>query len=204
MKVILTQNVPHLGSLGDEVSVKNGYARNFLLPRGLALVPTSHNARQIEHRRRALEKSRAEAMLAARSEAERLGEQELVLAAKAGASGRLFGSVTNRDVQAKLAELGFELDRRAITLHEPIKSIGTHNITVKLHTEVKVDLAVRVEALLESGAAAPAEGAEVAPGEPGAAAPDAAAAPAEASAAAGGSAQMSPAPTLEPGAPSQD
>ena len=149
MKVILTQNVPHLGSLGDEVNVKNGYARNFLLPRGMALAPTSHNARQIAHRRRVLEKSRAEAVAAARSEAERLAELELVVQAKAGPSGRLFGSVTNRELLAKLAELGFALDRRAIVLHEPIKSIGQHGITVRLHSEVKLELQVRVEPLRE-------------------------------------------------------
>lgn len=153
MKVILTQNVQHLGSLGDEVNVKNGYARNFLLPRGMALVPTSNNAKQIDHRRRALEKNRAEAMESARSEADRLSELELTFKAKSGPSGRLFGSVTNRDLQAQLAEHGFELDRRSIIVHQPIKSVGTHDITVKLHTEVKLDMIVKVEPLLEAGEA---------------------------------------------------
>ncbi|MBI3993342.1 MAG: 50S ribosomal protein L9 [Candidatus Lambdaproteobacteria bacterium] len=198
MKVILTQNVPHVGSLGDEVSVKDGYARNFLLPRGMALAPTSHNARQIAHRRRVLEKSRAEAMAAARSEAERLADLELVLQAKAGPSGRLFGSVTNRDVQAKLAELGVELDRRAIVLHEPIKSIGQHGITVKLHTEVKLDLQVRVEALLEDhepGAEPAAEGAV--PAAEGEAAAVAVAAPAEGDPAGAAAQDKPPVATLE-------
>lgn len=158
MKVILTQNVPHLGSLGDEVSVKGGYARNYLLPRGLALAPTGHNAREIQHRRRALERSRAEAMAAARSEAEKLAELTVTLSAKAGASGRLFGSVTNRDIQAALAELGIELDRRAITLHEPIKTVGSYEVSVRLHSEVKADVAVRVNPIVEEGAAPSTEG----------------------------------------------
>lgn len=157
MKVILTQNVPHLGSLGDEVAVKGGYARNYLLPRGLALAPTGHNAREIQHRRRALEKSRAEAMAAARSEAEKLAEITVTLNAKAGASGRLFGSITNRDVQAALAALGVEVDRRAITLHEPIKTVGSYEVSVKLHTEVRSEVAVRVNPIVEAGAEPPTE-----------------------------------------------
>lgn len=157
MKVILTQNVPHLGSLGDEVAVKGGYARNYLLPRGLALAPTGHNAREIQHRRRALEKSRAEAMAAARGEADKLADMIVTLSAKAGTSGRLFGSITNRDIQAALAELGVEVDRRAITLHDPIKTVGSYEVSVKLHTEIRANVAVRVNPIVEDGAA-PAEG----------------------------------------------
>lgn len=150
MNVILTQNVPHLGSLGDEVVVKDGYARNYLLPRGLALAPTSHNAREIDHRRRSLEKSRAEAMEAARSESEKLTDLVLTVKAKSGANGRLFGSVTNRDLQAILAEMGYEFDRRSISLHEPIKSIGNFTASIKLHSEVKVDIGVKVESILDT------------------------------------------------------
>ena len=165
MKVILTQNVPHLGSLGDEVSVKGGYARNYLLPRGLALAPTGHNAREIQHRRRVLEKSRIEAMAAARSEAEKLAGLTVTLNAKAGASGRLFGSVTNRDIQAALAEMGVEVDRRSITLQEPIKTVGSYEVSVKLHTEVKTDVAVRVNPIVEAGTEPPTEGEETAAAE---------------------------------------
>ncbi|MBI4081947.1 MAG: 50S ribosomal protein L9 [Candidatus Lambdaproteobacteria bacterium] len=194
MQVILTQNVPHLGLLGDEVHVKDGFARNFLLPRGLAIAATTQNARELQHRRRKLEQLRAEDIAAARSEAERFSQVEFTVKAKAGPGGRLFGSVTNRDLQAVLAEKGYQLDRKAIILHEPIKSVGTHAVTVRLHTDVKVDINVRVEAVLVTAPAegAPAEGAAAAEGG----APAQGAAPAEGGAApAAGTAEgVAPAP----------
>jgi len=185
MQIILTQDVPHLGSLGDEVNVKNGYARNFLLPRGLALVAGSRNAAQIEHRKRRLEKLRDKAIESAKAEGEKVASLELVVKAKAGAGGKLFGSVTNRDLQAALKELGYELDRRSIILESPIKTIGTFRATVKLHSEVKTEISVRVlglelteeerkaleakaeaasaeGAVAEGGATAPPEGEEAA------------------------------------------
>jgi large subunit ribosomal protein L9 len=144
MQVILTQDVPHLGSLGDEVHVKDGFARNYLLPRGLAISATSKNAAHVAHRRRWLERLRAQAIEAARAEGEKVAALELVVKAKAGPSGRLFGSVTNRDLQAALKELGYDLDRRSIMLSAPIKNVGSYTVTVKLHSEVKREVAVRV------------------------------------------------------------
>jgi large subunit ribosomal protein L9 len=202
MKVILTQNVPHLGSLGDEVAVKGGYARNYLLPRGLALAPTGHNAREIQHRRRALEKSRAEAMAAARSEAEKLAELTVTLTAKAGASGRLFGSITNRDIQAALAELGIEVDRRAITLQEPIKTVGSYEVSVKLHTEVRANVDVRVNPIVEEGAVPPTEG-EAAEGAAAAEGSEAAATEGVAEATTQGTAPMTDSPAEEAAAPEE-
>jgi len=186
MHIILTQDVLHLGSLGDEVNVKDGYARNFLLPRGLALAAGSRNAAQVEHRKRRLEQLRQKAIESAKSESEKVAALELVVKAKSGAGGKLFGSVTNRDLQAALKELGYELDRRSIVLEAPIKTIGTFRATVKLHSEVKTEVSVRVIGLelseeerkaLESRA----EGAEAAPAE-GAVAEGGEAAPAEAAA----------------------
>ena len=193
MQVILTQDVTHLGSLGDEVHVKAGFARNYLLPRGLAIAASSKNAAQIAHRRRRLEQLRAQAIEAARTEGEKVAALELVVRAKAGPSGRLFGSVTNRDLQVALKEKGYELDRRSIVLAAPIKNIGSYTAMVRLHSEVKTEVAVRVlpielteeelkqaqaEAAREGGAAGEAAG-KGAPAEGEAQPPSDAAAPAE-------------------------
>jgi len=144
MQLILIKDVPHLGSLGDQVQVKDGFARNYLLPRGFAIAASSENARQIAHRRKRLEVLRQDAIVAAQEEADKVGELELEIHAKAGANGRLFGSVTNRQIQAALTEMGYDLDRRSITLHTPIKSVGTFGATVKLHSDVKTDISVKV------------------------------------------------------------
>jgi len=146
MKIILTQNVPNLGSLGDEIQVKDGYARNFLLPRGMAMPAGGKNAREIQHRQHFLGKIRAEAIEAAQGESEKVAALELTVQARAGTGGRLFGSVTNRDLQALIAGQGFELDRKSIQLHTPVKSLGTFGATIKLHTDVKVELQFKVVA----------------------------------------------------------
>lgn len=172
MHIILIQDVPHLGSLGDEVQVKDGYARNYLLPKGMAMSAGSKNAAHIAHRRKRLDGLREQAIELAQAESEKVANLELVVRAKAGTSGRLFGSVTNRDLKAALEELGYTVDRRAITLHAPIKSLGIHGATVKLHSEVKIDVSVKVvsmelteeelraeeEAAVEAAGEAPAEG----------------------------------------------
>jgi large subunit ribosomal protein L9 len=144
------------------------------------------NAKAIQHRRLFLEKQRQEAISAARTEAEKVSALEVVVRARAGTGGRLFGSITNRDLQAALAGQGLELDRKAIILHTPVKTLGTFGATVRLHTDVKVDVEFRVEASeiveipKEDG-----EGGEAAAAEPaGAAAAEGAAAPTEAAPAA--------------------
>lgn len=166
MRIILTQNVPNLGSLGDEVAVKDGYARNFLLPRGMAMPASGKNAKAIQHRRVYLEKQRQEAIGAARSEADKVRALAVVVKARAGTGGRLFGSITNRDLQAAFAELGLPLDRKAIVLHTPVKTLGTFAATVRLHTDVKVDIDFRVEPseIVEMPKAAEGEGTEGAEG----------------------------------------
>jgi large subunit ribosomal protein L9 len=162
MRIILTQNVPNLGSLGDEVAVKDGYARNFLLPQGMAMPASGKNARAIQHRRQYLDKQRQEAISAAQGEAGRVTGMEIVVRAKAGTGGRLFGSITNRDLQAAFAAQGLELDRKAIVLHSPVKTLGTFAATVRLHTDVRVEIEFRVEpseiVVVEKPAAEGAEG----------------------------------------------
>ena len=146
MKIILTQNVPNLGSLGDEVQVKDGYARNFLLPKGMAMLAGGKNASEIQHRQHFLGKQRAEAIAAAQGESEKVAALELTVQVRAGTGGRLFGSVTNRDLQALIAEQGFELDRKSIQLHTPVKSLGTFGATIKRHTEIKGEVQFKVVA----------------------------------------------------------
>jgi large subunit ribosomal protein L9 len=165
MRIILTQNVPNLGSLGDEVSVKDGYARNFLLPRGMALAATGHNARALQHRRTYLDKQRAEAIAGAKSEADKVSAMSIVVKVRAGTGGRLFGSVTNRDLQAAFAEQGLQLDRKAIILKAPVKTLGTFAATVRLHTDVRVDVEFKVEPseIVAMPSPAEGEGAEAAP-----------------------------------------
>lgn len=145
MRIILRQDVPNLGSLGDEVTVKDGYARNYLLPRGMAIVSGWRNASEIAHQRKYLELARAEAVESAQQKSAEVQNLDLVVMANVGPGGRLFGSVTNRDLQALLAEKGVDVDRKSITLHEQVRSVGTFTATVRLHTEVKVELEFRVE-----------------------------------------------------------
>ncbi|MEE8395169.1 MAG: 50S ribosomal protein L9 [bacterium] len=158
MQLILIQDVPHLGSLGDEVQVKNGYARNFLLPRGMAIVAGSRKTSQVDHQKKRLEGLRAEAIERAKSESEKVAELEFAVKAKAGANGRLFGSVTSRDILAIFTEYGYTLDRRSILLHTPIRNVGNFGATVKLHTDVKVDIVIKVEPMTGEAGAEAAEG----------------------------------------------
>jgi large subunit ribosomal protein L9 len=187
MRILLTQNVPNLGSLGDEVSVKDGYARNFLLPRGMAMPASGKSAKAIQHRRVFLDKQRQEAIASARTEADQVTALAVVVKARAGTGGRLFGSITNRDLQAAFAALGLVLDRKAIILHTPVKTLGTFAATVRLHTDVKVDIDFRVEPseIVEMPKAEEGEGGEAAAG--------AAATPAEGEAAAASPAEAEPA-----------
>ncbi len=146
MEVILKEDIPSLGSRGDVVKVADGYGRNYLLPRKLALQATENNKAVIEQmkasaaRRSATEKAAAEELLA------KLEPLTLSFTRKAGEHGHLFGSVTSSDIAAELAAQGFEIDRRRILLGEPLKSIGESKVAVKLHREVTAHLTVKVEA----------------------------------------------------------
>ena len=167
MQVILTENVANLGSLGDSVKVKDGYARNFLIPRGKAIVAGTKKSREIEHQTRRLEQLRQAAIDKAKSEVEKVSALELSVTARAGANGRLFGSVTNRDLQVVFAEHGYELDRRSIHIHELIKSVGTYTATVRLHTDVKVEVTIHVkpEFVKEAGKEGVSEDTDATPNE---------------------------------------
>lgn len=146
LKVILRQDVPELGQSGDIVTVKPGYARNFLLPRGMAFEATGANIKQLEGEKQRGEARSKQAYLEARRRAAQLENVSLTFHANAGEEGKLFGSITSADIAERLKEqnLDFEIDKRDIELDEPIKSLGVSNVVVRLHTDVKPEIKIWV------------------------------------------------------------
>ena len=144
MEVILQQDVEKLGSMGDVVKVKPGYARNYLLPRGLAVIADPKNLVMLEHRKRMITAKRSKVQKAAQGVAERLAAVSLVIPARAGEEDKLFGSVTNQDIQRALAEQGFEIDRKKIVLETPIKALGEYAVQVNLGTDVRAAIKVTI------------------------------------------------------------
>lgn len=145
--VILRQNVPNLGDAGDLVTVKPGFARNYLLPRGLAFEATAGNIRRLEEEKKRGEERAKRDYLEARRQASALESVSLTFNARAGDESKLFGSITTADIAEKLnaeAKLGFDVDRRQIELDEPIKTLGVFNVPVKLHGDVRPEIKVWV------------------------------------------------------------
>ena len=149
MKIILTQDVENLGSLGDTIEVKPGYGRNYLIPQGVALLAKGKASKELRHRLQHLEKMREGEIALALEQAQKLKALKLEVTRKAGPGGRLFGSVTNRDLILLLAENDFELNRRAIQLNSPIRDIGTHDFSVRVHSEVTIPMQVQVKGEIE-------------------------------------------------------
>ena len=144
MEVILREHVEHLGARGDVVKVTPGYARNYLLPRKLALAVTENNKRQIEREKKLAEARDLEEKSAADAVAARLGALEIEIARRVGENDALYGSVTSADVAQALKEKGFEIDKRKIQMPDPIKSLGERTVAVKIHREVVAQVKVRV------------------------------------------------------------
>jgi large subunit ribosomal protein L9 len=145
MNVILLESVDNLGSIGDLVKVKPGYARNFLLPQGKAALATPENMKEIEKRRAELEKMAAEELAKARERAKAFNDLEVVIQANAGTEGKLFGSVGPVDIVEALAAVQVEVERAEIRMPEgPIQEVGEFTIGVHLHTDVDVDVLVKV------------------------------------------------------------
>ncbi|MHA7600242.1 50S ribosomal protein L9 [Alicycliphilus sp. T452] len=145
MQVILLDKVVNLGSLGEIVKVKDGYARNFLIPTGRARRATEAAKAEFEARRAELEKAAAEKLAAAQAQGEKLAGSAVKLTQKAGVDGRLFGSVTNGDIAEELNKQGYDLVKSQIRLpNGPIKTVGDNTITVALHTDVVVEVTVSV------------------------------------------------------------
>lgn len=146
MKLILKENIEHLGQIGDIVKVAPGYARNYLLPKSLAIEATEKNAKALEHAKRQLAYKKNKSLEAAKNLVAKLEALSIVLTHQAGEEGKLFGSVTNMEIAAFLKDNGFEIDRKKIVLAEPIKQLGEYSVPVKVHPEIGATLKVTVSA----------------------------------------------------------
>jgi len=145
MQVILLEKVINLGQLGDVVRVKEGYARNFLIPKGKARRATDNAIKEFEARRGDLEKAQSDRLTAAQTLNDKLAGSKVRIPAKAGVDGRLFGSVTNFDIAEALSKQGFEVNKGQVRMPQgPLKTVGEHHVSVALHTDVVTDITVTV------------------------------------------------------------
>jgi large subunit ribosomal protein L9 len=144
MQVILLERIGRLGQMGDVVTVKDGFARNFLLPQGKALRATKANRERFEKERAQLEARNLELKSEAGAVAEKLQGKSFVIIRQAGDSGQLYGSVTTRDISAAVTEGGFSIERRQVMLDRPIKTLGLHDVRVGLHAEVEPHVTINV------------------------------------------------------------
>ena len=144
MKVILQENVEHLGHIGDIVKVAPGYARNFLLPKGLAIEATEKNAKSLAHTKKHLEYKKNRVLEAARLLAAKIEGLALAIAHQSGADDKLFGAVTNMELAEHLKSHGLDIDRKRIVLAEPIKHLGDFSAVVKIHPEVSATLKITI------------------------------------------------------------
>lgn len=145
MEVILSEAIPNLGEEGEIVKVKDGYARNYLIPQGFAFSTSSASASQIAHRKKMLKDQRSRRIKTEQDLARALSDTEVKIPVKVGEEDRIFGSVTNKDITAALANRGFNVDRRKIQLDEPIRALGIYTVTVRFSSEIEAEVRVRVE-----------------------------------------------------------
>lgn len=151
MEVILKEDIVDLGKMGEVVRVRDGYARNYLLPRGLVLVANKKNLKGFEHQKRVIGAQREKVVKQAQGLSDKLAAVSLVIAVKTGEEGKLFGSVTNMDIERALREKGFDIERRKIHLDEPIKNLGDFEVPVRLAADVTAT--IRVSVVPEEGKA---------------------------------------------------
>jgi large subunit ribosomal protein L9 len=144
MKVILKEDVSGVGMMGEIINVKDGFARNYLIPRGLAVEANERNLRQLEHHKRIIAQKVKKLKNQAQTMAEKLSQTVLEIKAKAGEGDKIFGSITTIDIEKALREKGFEVDRKRIVLEEPIRRLGEYTVRVKVHPEITADLTVQV------------------------------------------------------------
>ncbi len=144
MEIILRLAVENLGKTGDVVNVKPGYARNYLLPHGLAYEATPGNLKRIQQERNRLEAAESERRGTAQGLAEKLEQVSLTFSARVGEEGKLFGSVTATDIAQQLEAQGYRIEKRQIDLHEPIKALGVYRVPIRLHADVKPEVRVWV------------------------------------------------------------
>ena len=146
MKVILREDMENLGRAGEVVRVADGYGRNYLIPRSLAVLADTRNLKALEHERKVIEARAKKARKGAEAQASILAAASVVIPAKVGEEGKLFGSVTSRDVAEALAKQGIEVDRRLVLLDEPIKQAGEYKVRVKVATDIVPEVSVSVVA----------------------------------------------------------
>lgn len=146
MQVILREDIANLGRIGELVEVKDGYGRNFLIPKGLAVLATPRNKKRLEHELRVVEQRDAKLRKDAQSVKKTLEELSLTIAKQTGEEGKLFGSVTNRDIALALEEEGLQIHRKMIRLEQPIKSLGVYTVEIRLAREVIASLKLWVVA----------------------------------------------------------
>lgn len=144
MKVILKDDVRNVGNMGDIVKVSDGYARNYLVPRGLAVEASTKNVKSVEHEKRIIQEKSKKIKNSAQDFSDRLSKVTLVMKANAGEEGKLFGSVTTMDIAEALKNEGFDIDKKKISLDEPIKRLGDHTVNVKIHPEITTNVTVQV------------------------------------------------------------
>src|SRR2546425_6172069 len=144
MEIIWREDVPHLGKVGEVVKVKDGYARNYLLPKGLASPATQANKKKIAYEGERIAKQRASENSTAETEATRLAGVQLSFAVKVGEKDKLYGWVAASDIQRRLEELGIGVDKRKIDLHEPIRELGEFSVGIKIHPEVRPEVRITV------------------------------------------------------------
>jgi len=144
MEIILREDVQHLGKVGEVLKVKDGYARNYLLPKGLAYLATEANKKKIAYEGERLAKQRAAEKTAAETEATRLADVHLTFEVKVGEEEKLYGSVTASDIQRKLEEMGIHVDKRKIDLSEPIRELGEFTVGIKIHPDVRPEVRITV------------------------------------------------------------
>lgn len=144
MQIILLERVPNLGQMGDVVSVKPGFARNFLLPKNKALRATDANKKLFAARRKDIEAQNLKRREEAEAAAATMNGARIVLVRQAGEAGQLYGSATARDIAEQLGEVGYKVGRSQVELNKPIKELGIHSVIVRLHPDVTVDISVNV------------------------------------------------------------
>jgi large subunit ribosomal protein L9 len=146
MNIILTESVEGLGTIGDVIKVKPGYARNYLVPRGFAIEANPRNVNELAHQKRQLERKVQKLTQEAQVLKQRLEAVTCLFSQRAGEEGKLFGSVTSMDIHEKIVAAGIEIDRKKIQLEEPIKTLGDHDVTIKLQAGVTATIKVSVSA----------------------------------------------------------
>lgn len=144
MKVILKEEVKNMGNMGQIVEVADGYARNYLVPKGLAVEANTKNIKSLEHQKRVIQEKSKKIRNQAQELSNKITAMSLVIKAKAGEEGKLFGSVTTMDIAESLKNEGMEIDKKKISLDEPIKRLGSYTVNIKVHSEVTTQINLQV------------------------------------------------------------